>query len=149
MCNNEFHTFKEDMYKKVTASMEDYVEMIYRLSKENGFTRIHELASNLNVKPSSVTKMVQKLSELGYLKYEKYGVIILKPNGYKLGKTLLERHNTVEKLLKILKVDDNEILNETEKIEHTLNDNTYKCISKFVMLVENNKDLKMYLKNNL
>ena len=86
MCNEEFHTFKEDMYKKVTASMEDYIEMIYRLSKENGFSRIHELASKLNVKPSSVTKMVQKLSELGYLKYEKYGVIVLKSKGYKLGK---------------------------------------------------------------
>ena len=149
MCNNEFHTFKEDMYKKITASMEDYIEMIYRLSKDIGFTRIHELANKLNVKPSSVTKMVQKLSELGYLKYEKYGVIVLKPKGYKLGKTLLDRHNTVEKLLKILKIDDNNVLNETEKIEHTLNDNTYKCISKFVMLVDSNNELKKYLADNL
>lgn len=149
MCNNEFHTFKEDMYKKVTASMEDYIEMIYRLSKDNGFVRIYELASNLNVKPSSVTKMVQKLSELDYLKYEKYGFIVLKPKGYKFGKNLLERHNTVESLLKILKISNTEILNETEKIEHTLNDNTYKCISKFVNLVENNIELKKYLNTNL
>lgn len=149
MYNGEFHTFKEDMYKKVTASMEDYIEMIYRLSKENGFARIHELASKLNVKPSSVTKMVQKLSELGYLKYEKYGVIVLKNKGYKLGKILLERHNTVEKLLKILKINDSDILKETEKIEHTLNDNTYKCISKFVMLVENNNELEKYLHDKL
>jgi len=149
MCNEEFHTFKEDMYKKVTASMEDYIEMIYRLSKNNGFVRINELADKLHVKPSSVTKMVQKLSELDYIKYQKYGVIILKSNGYKLGKNLLERHITVENLLKILKVSNKDILNETEKIEHTLNDNTYKCISKFVMLVKNNGDLEKFLDNNL
>lgn len=149
MKNLEFHTFKDDMHKKVTASMEDYIEMIYRLSKENKFARIHELASKLNIKPSSVTKMVQKLSELGYLKYEKYGVIVLKPKGYKLGKNLLDRHNTVEKLLRILKINEEDILNETEKIEHTLNNNTYLCISKFVSLVENNNELEEFLNDKL
>lgn len=149
MFNQEFHTFKEDMDKKITASMEDYIEMIYRLSKNIGYARIHELATSLNVKPSSVTKMVQKLSELGYLKYEKYGLIVLKSKGYKFGKNLLQRHNTVEKLLRILKVKEDEILKETEKIEHTLSDDTYNNISNFVTLVETNDELSKYLENNL
>lgn len=149
MFNQEFHTFKEDMDQEITASMEDYIEMIYRLSKDIGFARIHELANNLNVKSSSATKMVQKLSKNGYLNYQKYGVIVLKNKGYELGKNLLERHNTVEKLLRILKIDESNILNETEKIEHTLSNNTYLCINKFVKLVNSNKDLENFLKNKL
>jgi len=132
MFNNEFHTFKEDMDKPLTASMEDYIEMIYRLSKNNGYTRINDLSKSLNIKPSSATKMIQKLADMDYLKYQKYGVIILKNKGYNLGKNLLIRHNTVEEFLKLLKVKDENILYETEKIEHTISDDTLKCIKRFL-----------------
>jgi Mn-dependent DtxR family transcriptional regulator len=89
MNEDEFHTFREYMDKELTASMEDYIEMIYRLSKKNGYTRIQELANNLNVQPPSATKMIQKLSEMNLLKYKKYDVIILEEDGKILGKKLL------------------------------------------------------------
>lgn len=146
MENNKFHTFNTDMNKKITASMEDYIEMIYRLSKDTGYTRIYELASMLNIKPSSATKMVQKLSDIGYLKYQKYGVIVLKKTGYELGKKLLNRHNAIEKLLKILNINENNILYETEKIEHTISEDTLKCIDKFVNFVNNNEIIQNELK---
>lgn len=57
----EFYTFREYMDKNLTASMEDYIEMIYRLSKDSGYTRIQELAKSLNVQPPSATKMIQKI----------------------------------------------------------------------------------------
>ena len=82
----------------LTASMEDYLEMIYRLSLNTGFTRIHELSNALNVQPPSATKMVQKLAELKLLKYEKYGVVTLEQDGKKLGQVLLNRHNIIESL---------------------------------------------------
>ena len=132
MPKEEFHTFNSDMHSSVTPSQEDYIEMIYRISKNNGYVRIYELSKMLNVKPSSVTKMVQKLSDLGYLKYQKYGVIVLEDKGLDLGMKLLNRHNAVENLLRILKVDENNILSETEKIEHTISEETLDCICKFV-----------------
>jgi len=132
MNEEEFHTFREYMDKELTASMEDYIEMIYRLSKENGYTRIQELANNLNVQPPSATKMIQKLSEMNLLKYKKYDVIVLEEDGKVLGKKLLIRHNTVEELLRIIGVDESNILSETEKIEHTISDLTLKCIKKYI-----------------
>ena len=68
---NEFFTFREYMRKDqelLTPSAEDYMEMIYRLSQKNGFTRVNDLASALNVQPPSVTKMIQKLAELKLIK---------------------------------------------------------------------------------
>jgi len=39
--------------------------------------RINTLAEMLNVRPSSATKMVQKLSEKGFVEYKRYGIITL------------------------------------------------------------------------
>ncbi|NLM89411.1 MAG: Fur family transcriptional regulator, partial [Syntrophomonadaceae bacterium] len=69
--------------------MEDYLEMVYRLSRDKGYTRISDLASALNVQPPSATNMVQKLSETPYLKYERYGLLKLTESGEEVGKYLL------------------------------------------------------------
>lgn len=134
MYNNEFYTFSEYMKREnkfLTASMEDYLEMIYRLSMKNGFTRINELSQALNVQPPSATSMVQRLADLKLLNYEKYGIITLEDKGKKLGEYLLKRHNTIEAFLKIIGVPKNYIFDDTEKIEHTISNETLKCFSDF------------------
>lgn len=141
MIKNDFYTFNEYMKKedsKLTASMEDYLEMIYRLSLNKGYLRINELSKALNVQPPSATKMVQKLAESKLLKYEKYGIIILEESGKKLGEVLLNRHNIIESFLRMLDIDDSEILDETEKIEHTISKETTKCFQDFVEFMKNN-----------
>lgn len=148
MNKNDFHTFSEYMKKEdnlLTASMEDYLEMIYRLSMNTGFTRIHELSDALNVQPPSATKMVQKLGELNLLKYEKYGVIILEESGIKLGESLLKRHNTIEALLKVLGVSQKLILIETEKVEHTISNETIKCFEEYIDFIKDNPDVVIRL----
>lgn len=144
MKNEDFYTFngyikKDD--KMLTASMEDYVEMIYRLSVDKGFTRINDLANALNVQPPSSTKMVRKLSKLKLVNYEKYGLISLTQLGNQVGSTLLTRHNMIEKFLRLLGVS-NSILEETERIEHSINEETLKCIQEFLNFIESNPDIK-------
>ena len=144
MDNNDFYTFSEYMKKEdssLTASMEDYLEMIYRLSINTGFTRMHELSSALNVQPPSATKMVQKLAEQNFLDYEKYGVILLKESGKVMGKALLTRHNIIENFLKLLGISDVNVLEETEKIEHTISNETLKCFEKFSMFLKQNPEI--------
>jgi Mn-dependent DtxR family transcriptional regulator len=141
---NDFRTFNEYMKKEdnsLTASMEDYLEMIYRLSMNTGFVRIHELSDALSVQPPSATKMVQKLGEAGLLKYEKYGYIMLEGKGKQIGEALLRRHNIIEALLKILGVSKNTVLAETEKVEHTLCDETIRCIEEFIGFIRENPDV--------
>jgi Mn-dependent DtxR family transcriptional regulator len=145
MDNQEFHTFAiymKKIHQKMTASMEDYLEMICRLSKKTGFTRIYELSNALNVQPPSATMMVQKLAKLKLLKYEKYGIIILEKKGIKLGEVLLARHKAVENLLTILRVDSGAVLEETEKIEHTISSETLVCINNFLSFLNEHPDIK-------
>ncbi len=80
--------------------MEDYIEMIYRINKEN--IKITELASLLNIKASSVSKMIEKLKDLNLVEKEKYGEINLTNSGEDLGKYLLKRHNILCKFFNII-----------------------------------------------
>lgn len=143
MTSRDFYTFTGYMKKAdgLTAAMEDYIEMIYRLSMAKGFTRINDLSSSLNVQPPSATKMVQKLAELNLADYEKYGFIILTEEGKKIGKGLLRRHMMVEEFLRLLGVSDS-VLEETEKIEHILDEETLRCISLFVAFIKDNPEME-------
>ena len=103
--NHKFHTVRGYQLlgrgkKHLTSAIEDYLEMVYRSSVKEGYVRINVLSDMLNVRPSSATKMVQKLAELGLVDYKKYGIIFLTENGKKYGKFLLERHNIIENFLK-------------------------------------------------
>lgn len=137
-----FYTFREYMNrigKTLTASMQDYLEMIYRLSREKGYTRIAQLSNALNVQPPAATRMVQKLAIMKLIKYQKYGILELEDSGKLLGESLIERHNIVEKFLKVLGVGEDMLLEETEKTEHMLSSETLHCVSVFIGFFECNQ----------
>lgn len=133
------YQIKQQESKAITASMEDYLEMTYRLAREKGYTRMGDLATALNVQPPSASKMVQKLAEMGYLQFEKYGVIELSKKGRQLGQYLLNRHETLERFLSILGVKE-QLLEETEKIEHYISAETIERIMLLVEFMENNTE---------
>lgn len=107
--------------KSLTASMEDYLEMICRLSQGEGFTRTSDLAEALNVQPSSATRMVKKLAESGFIAYERYGILRLTPEGRELGNSLLQRHQALEDFLRLIGVEDT-VLEDTERMEHSVSE---------------------------
>lgn len=111
---------------QLTPAMEDYLEMAFRLCMENDYARIGQLSELLNVKPSSASKMIPKLAQLGYLKYDRYEMIQLTDSGREIGEYLLRRHETVESFLKL--VGSSNPLEETELIEHTLSASTVSAI---------------------
>lgn len=127
----------------LTPSMEDYLEMTYRMSKEKGYTRISDIAAALNVQPPSATNMIKKLAQTPYLIYEKYGVIQLTDQGKELGSYLLKRHEIIKQFLIIIGVTEN-VLEETEKIEHNVSSNTLECIAKLIKLLQENPELATF-----
>ena len=67
-----------------TDRMEDYLEVIYELIKQKGYATMVDISNYLNVSSPSVTKMIQRLDESGYLDYEKYRGIRLTDDGIKI-----------------------------------------------------------------
>jgi len=116
---------------ELTPSMEDYVEMIFRLSSSQDHTRVRDIAAALNVQPPSVTKMLQKLHEKGQVRYEKYGIVRLTAQGQRLGEYLLDRHNTLREFLQIIGAQEN-LHEDVEGIEHNVSAPTMQCLMDLV-----------------
>jgi Mn-dependent DtxR family transcriptional regulator len=128
--NSEFRTVRgyqmirqQNSASGLTPSMEDYLEMIYRLSQTDGYVRVNSLAEMLNVQSPSVTRTVQKLSEMEYVKYHRYGIIQLTEQGAQLGSYLLTRHETIELFLRNIGAGDS-LFVDAELIEHHMSKKT-------------------------
>ncbi|WP_077621598.1 transcriptional regulator MntR [Sediminibacillus massiliensis] len=119
-----------------TPSMEDYIEQIYMLIEAKGYARVSDIAEALQVHPSSVTKMVQKLDKDEYLNYEKYRGLILTSKGKKIGKRLVYRHELLEQFLELIGVNKENIYEDVEGIEHHLSWNSIDRIGDLVQFFE-------------
>ncbi|WP_242876035.1 metal-dependent transcriptional regulator [Cellulosilyticum sp. I15G10I2] len=141
----EFHTVRgyqmlNSEQKLLTSSMEDYLEMIYRICIKEGYIRINQLALKLNVRPSSTTKIVQKLKHLGLIEYQKYAIIQLTDEGQKIGQFLLKRHEIIEAFLRKLGIEET-LLKDTEMMEHDMSLNTVKSLDLFNKFLEDNPEI--------
>jgi len=126
--------------------MEDYLERIYRLIEEKGYARVSDIAEGLEVLPSSVTKMIQKLDKDNYLIYEKYRGLVLTNKGKKMGKRLVERHHLLESFLHLIGVQDDNIYRDVEGIEHHLSWDSITCIETLVEYFNRNPSRREELK---
>ncbi len=134
MKNSNFYTLKGYKIKEkheITEAMEDYLEMISRHIKTNNYITIKELSNYLNVKPSSVSKMANKLKDLGLINFQKYGNITLTDEGINKGNFLLWRHNTLQDFFKFINKNDYK-LEQVEKLEHFIDNITLKNIALFL-----------------
>ena len=141
--NKGFHTLKGYELlenNQITKSMEDYLEMICRYAKEENFVRINFLASKLNVRPSSASKMVYNLKLEKLVSFEKYGVIQPTKKGWELGGYLLYRHDVLNRFFCLLNQSDDE-LEQVEQIEHFMNRDTVANLEKLCNRMEKRKDL--------
>lgn len=124
----------------LTPSMEDYLEMIYRICREDNYVRMNQLANRLNVRPSSSTKLVQKLSSIGLVNYKKYGLISLTEKGEEIGEFLFHRHEVIEKFLELIGVG-HDSLKDTELMEHYVRPRVLKNIEGLNCFFEDNSEV--------
>lgn len=130
-----FYTLKGYQLKEkrvFTPAMEDYIEMIYRLTNENKKIHMKDLAESLHVKASSVTKMMKRLKEINFIIFERYGLVELTEDGYIYGKYLLYRHECLVNFFKFLNKEDYK-LEQVEKIEHFVDIVTVQNMEKFLL----------------
>ena len=122
-----------------TASMEDYLETIYGLIEDKGYARVSDIAEALELQPSSVTRMIQKLDEQDYVVYERYRGLVLTSKGERVGRQMRQRHRMLEKFLRLLGVvDEHTVQRDVEGIEHHVSVATLDAIQRFVTFLEAN-----------
>lgn len=134
MEKSEFYTLQGYRAKNklnLTASMEDYLEMIYRISISTQLITIKHLANSLNVKPSSASKMCVRLKQNEMINFERYQNITLTKKGTSIGSYLLWRHQLLESLFRMINQEQFH-LEQVEKVEHFIDMVTLKNIEQFL-----------------
>lgn len=116
----------------LTESMEDYLEMFFRIVSRQGYIRPVDLSNAINVKPSSVTRMIQKLDEAGFIKYEKYRNIALTEKGMKYGRFLVWRDEKLKEFLMLSK-ENTRVEEQVEGIEHYITPATMRFIRNLII----------------
>jgi|GEM_PF-93835 len=119
-----------------SQSVEDYLEVIYQVLMKKEKASTGDIASKLGVKSSSVTEMLQRLSERGYIYYEKYSGATLSDQGEEIAKNVSEVHKNLKKLLKLLQVPSEQADEDACKMEHDLTEKSVEQLSKFIEFVE-------------
>ena len=121
-----------------TTSEEDYLEVIAELVELKGYATTLDISRFMNVSPPSVTKMLQKLDEKKYLEYEKYHGINLTDIGKQVADTIRRKHSTLLEFSEILNVGKGIANQDTEGLEHHLNDKTIRQLRKFITFLKSN-----------
>ncbi len=124
-----------------TDRMEDYLEVIYELVEQKGYATTVDISNFLNVSSSSVTKMMQRLDETGYLKYEKYRGIRLTEEGIRIAQNIRSRHGLLAEFFRIIGVDEESANNDAEGIEHHLHPETIRKLEEFINILKKNPSL--------
>tara|TARA_B100001778_G_C18526067_1_gene601227 strand:- start:656 stop:1084 length:429 start_codon:yes stop_codon:yes gene_type:complete len=130
-----------------SQSAEDYLERILELVQETGQARVVDIANSLNVRQASVTNMVKKLCELGYVDHEKYkrGLVLTK-KGQQVALEIQRRHETLSSFFSMLELDDETQRRDIEGIEHHLSRGTVRVLEDLVSFFEEHPEvLKKFL----
>jgi DtxR family Mn-dependent transcriptional regulator len=82
--------------KPLSASLEDYLEAIYWVSREHGVGRVSHIAERMKVGKPSVTAALKHLSGKGYVNYDPYLYISLTEEGQVKAKEIVHRHDVLK-----------------------------------------------------
>jgi DtxR family transcriptional regulator, Mn-dependent transcriptional regulator len=92
--------------KKLSASLEDYLEAIYLICRERGEARSKEIMEHLRVTGPSVTEAFQLLADKGLINYSPYEAITLTNSGRAIAGEVLRRHEALRGFfIEVLQVD--------------------------------------------
>jgi Mn-dependent DtxR family transcriptional regulator len=115
-----------------TDRMEDYLEVVYELVRQKGYATTVDISDYLNVSSPSVTSMMKKLDEKGFLRYERYRGMSLTDKGIEVAKAIRKKHGILSEFFKMIGVQDDVANEDAEGIEHHLHAETLKKLEEFV-----------------
>lgn len=116
-------------------TVEEYIETIYMLERRDNGAQTGKIATELGVRPPTVTEMLRKLKKNGLVRYEAYLGANLTPKGKKMAQDLMKKHKVLADLLEIIGVTRDLAEVDACRIEHHVSPETLERLSKFVEFV--------------
>ena len=127
----------ENPFRKVRAdhaqeTAEDYVEAVSDMVHRTGECRVRDLAAHMGVSHVTVSRIVSRLQEEGFIETEPYRPVRLTSTGEKLAAMSRRRHEVVEEFLLAIGVPAEDAARDTEGIEHHVGESTLAAMERFL-----------------
>lgn len=104
-----------------TEAVQDYLKAIHRLGGAGAVVSPKDIADDLEVRAPSVTGMLKRLSEAGWIEYTSGEGAKLTAAGVTEARRVIRRHRLIELFLtKVLGLDWSEVDAEAEALEHAI-----------------------------
>ena len=124
---------KEDTVKKLSKSLEDYLEALYIISKSKRAVRVKDVSQFLDVRNPSVLKAIRNLENAGLARHEHYGYIELTAEGYEYASRIYKKHILImEFFVNVLKVPEDIAEQDACKMEHFLHKITIEKMEEYL-----------------
>lgn len=107
----------------LSRSVEDYLKVIYALSEQGAAASTSGIATTLDVQPASVSGMIKRLAESGYVQHIPYRGVKLTDQGTREALRIVRRHRVLETYLsQRLGYSWDDVHDEAERLEHAASD---------------------------
>lgn len=115
--------------KVISENIEEYLEVLYKFGNKSDFVSTTTLSKELAIAPGSVTQMLKKLEDLGYIQYTPYKGALLTDKGMKVSQKITRKHRILERFLKdVLKIKEENIHHQACEMEHSLSDEAERAL---------------------
>lgn len=122
---------------ELSASQEDYLEMIFFLAREDGSARPKDIAKRLKVRAASVTGALKALAEKGLINYAPYSPVTLTPDGREIAGRIAVKHEALLHFFtQVLGIDSAEAEEFACTMEHTIPDHILQRLVRFAEYTE-------------
>ncbi|KLK88878.1 DtxR family iron (metal) dependent repressor [Methanoculleus sediminis] len=112
----------------LSSRVEDYLEAILNVTLEKGYARTKDVACELDISPSTVVEMFQKLDGMGLVGYRRYEGVVLSPAGREVAEVIKFRHDTLKEFLMTINVPEKIANADACYMEHELHPSTIQQI---------------------
>ena len=105
----------------LSASLEDYLEVIFHLEQSNRVARAKDIADQMNVQRASVTGALKALAARSLINYSPYSYITLTSAGRTVAQDIIRRHETLKEFFTAaLQLTPEEAEANACRIEHAI-----------------------------
>ncbi len=119
--------------KELSTSLEDYLETIYNIIELGEKAHVSQIADIHGVSRPSVTQVIARLTEMGYVKHQPYRDVKLTRKGKKAAKRITRKHELFREFLTdILEIPEEIAEEEACKLEHAIGPVTTEKFAAFV-----------------
>lgn len=127
----------------VTSSLQDYLEAILNLVRENKTARVTDIARRLDIAKPSVIQALALLKEKGLIVQDRYGPVELTVEGEHYALKIQHRHTIIYGFLtQVLGVSHQAAENDACLMEHDLSGEAFEKLVQYLATLDIDVNLK-------